>query len=552
MVAFVVILIILAGAVGFVAVSALKSENSAKYRNILSDLGIAGAWPDEGGSQFYKWGWHEDQNNRVSGERIVKQAFLKAGVWMDREDLAFFENQCKRHETMKDVDVPHIQEHVLAIIRKSDRIRQWVADQVLMVVQSVQSMTVQAAKEVLLQSQIEVEPEQAYERLVSLEMQRLLYRYGSQILALNAPGLLVQHSGSNQTFLLEKMDSWRHLVHMFKEEIQDTAIGRRIAIPAAISRGLRLSVESGFLRAIEVDVERHHAFEKKINDQFHNKEIQVSLERARMVDGILYKWKFDEGTHFSQEDQDGIRDVLSRADLVSRFRELLFERFDESFSSLYKLIHLFPRDVIFYGGHGAARSFAADQYSRHYLALLEAFAAPAGRPIQPPSIIWINDEQIEKMRQGPKKGTNAITLDQLISDQQRIIRFEQGITEETANSRGWILNLSMDYPTEQEFAILNKDPFKRYVRFLCEAAADVDFINNTYNAKKSRIQFFNLIIDSLVEVPSLKESSDVPAATDPGNASAPQSKTAEGSGNGDFETPALPRSNSNRITQRRS
>lgn len=508
-----VVFVILVGVVGIVAYSALSTGNPTKVRHIMAGLGLQG---NEEGSQFYKWGWHQDQENRVSAERMVKQAFQKAGVWLDRQDLAFFESQCERHESRNEVDESQIEERIHAIIGRSERVRRWVADQVHTVVHYVQSLNPQEAANALHESGIEADPEQAIERLTSLEMQRMLYRHGASLLALNAKGLTVKDPVTAQTFELAGLDSWRHLIRMFKDDILDKISGRRTTISSSIARSLRSAVEIGFFHDIENDIERHRIFIKRIHDQFHNKEIRVSLERARAIDAILYKWKFDEGAHFNQEDQNRIRELLSRLDLASRFREILFDGFEESFSSLFKLIRLFPREVIFYGGNGAARTFATDQYFRHFLALMEAIGGPSGRDTSPPTIIWINSEQIEKMRQGPKRGSNAVTLSQLITDQQRFSRLEQGISEEIANNRGWIVNLSLDDPSAAEFEALNKDPFKKYTRFHCEAGEDVDFLNNTYNAKKSRIQFFNMVIDTLVGIPSIQETAPDATASSTG------------------------------------
>lgn len=517
MIGILIVFFLLIGVVALIAVSALKSGNKIKYRTILSDIGLKGAWSEEGKTPFYKWGWRDKQQNRISADRIVKQAFLKVGVWLEREDLIFFEDQCKQFAMLKEIDEAPIHQRILEIIQRSERIRIWVADQVKTAIQSIQILKPQEARDHLHQYQIEVDLDQAPERLAVYEIQRLMYRFGSKILTPNAKGLTVHDPISSQAFLLEKMDSWRHLVRICREEILEFLSGRHFLIQPAIGRALRLSVESGVFREIETDIDRHFSFLRRINDQFYNKEIRVSPERAKTIDSILYQWKFDEGTHFNQNDQNCIRNTLSRLDLASRFRELLFERFDESFSSLFKIVNLFPRDVIFYGGQNAARSFAVDQYSRHFLVLLEAFAGPSGRDISPPTIIWINNEQIDKMRQGPKRGSTSITLDQLLSDRQRISRLEQCVTDEIAANRGWIINLSSDDLSEQDIETLSHGEFGRYVRFDCEMANNVDFFTNTYNAKKSRIQFFNLIVDALAGIPSIPDNSNRSPQTDPNN-----------------------------------
>ncbi len=499
------LIILVAG--GVYASSSLSTGESNKIRRIMIDLGLHNSyWSNEEGSQFYKWGWHEEQENRVSAERMVKLAFRKSGIWLDRQDLAFFEQQCKNNEAAIDIEQSVIEDRIQGIVTRSDRIRRWITKEVKEVVQFVGILTPQEAADALAKKNMEVDQEKSLDRFCQLEMQRMLYKHGSHIMALGGKGLIVEDPLSGQSIHLEGVESWLHLLRTFKDEILEFSAGRNIPVSLDIARSLKKIAETGTIRELILDIEQARKFLQDINDQFHAKEISISVERARVINAILNLWKFDENIDFTQIHQIKIRTFLARLDLAPRFREVIMNHLDEHFSSLTKVIRLFPRSVIFYGGSGSARSFASDQYSRHFLSMLETCGLSPNVDPKPPTIILISEEQIDKMRLAPKKGSNAITLPSLIEDQQRMSRLEQNINQEISDRRGWILNLSINNPTDNEFEALNRNSLKDYTRFHCQAGKDVDFLNNTYNAKKSRIQFFNMVVDTVLEMPSIQDT----------------------------------------------
>ncbi|MBN2328015.1 MAG: hypothetical protein JXR73_12750 [Candidatus Omnitrophica bacterium] len=494
--------------IGLITFYTLRTEDTTKVRRILKDLGLRRRFgSSDQGAQFYKWGWHQDQDQRISAERMVKQAFQQAGVWLDRHDLSFFENLCKQYEVQNEVREEQIEERILEIIKRSELVKRWVADQVRSIVRSIRLMDAPKAKEILQQFEIEAEEKDAREQLLGLRLWRMFYQHGGQILSIHADGLKILDSAHNHTFVLENMDSWRHLLRMFKEEMLEIANSGAAAIEPTLGRAMRRFIAKDFFHEMEVDVERHDSFVRKIRDQHQNKEINLPLERLRAIESIFYRWKFEEGIHFNQRDHNCMRDILCRLDLSPRFREILIDHIGESFSSLFNILRMFPREVLFYGGSGVARSFAADQYLRHLHALQEALAAPTGREAKSPSIVCINDEAIEKKRKGPKRGSKAQTMAQLISDQKRISRLKRGISEAEADIRGWIVHLSTHYLLDEEIKELQQKPFTRYRLVNCEIGEKVDFLNDAYKAKQGRVQFFNRIIDSLTKPPERKRPS---------------------------------------------
>lgn len=234
-----------------------------------------------------------------------------------------------------------------------------------------------------------------------------------------------------------------------------------------------------------------------------HREIALAPDRIATLDSYFYSWKFTEGLKFEQKDHDRLRELLTRNDLAARFREIVIDKIGEEFNTMNDLSTLFCRKVLFYGGSKAARSFATDHYSRHIAVLLDCIANFTQAESSPPIIVEIPQEEIETMRRSPKKGHNAVTLDQVMEKYQRIVLLRESMTPKVADKRGWIINLALSDPAPEEIEAMRREPFNQYSRFNCDNAGEADFLNNTFSAQKSRVGFLNMVIDCLIEIPAL-------------------------------------------------
>lgn len=475
---------------------------------ILTDIGIHDNWSSEDTAPFYKWGWNESESNRISGERIVKNAFSKAKVCLDMEDLHFFENQCKKNMQSKPVNEEEIERRIHEIVHRSEMITQWTNEQIKKVIDFVTNTSQEEAVSLLYHAGVKVEQDKALPKLCTIELRRLINRLGSQILGLENTSLEIRDEKTEQIIHLRSLDAWSQLIKIIKDALVNQAKNTAYAAYPEVLRVIKSSANGNLIKELIKDVERADLFRRNLNNSIREGSIQLPPERINACDSIMYSWKFSDGIRFNQVDHDRTRDLLMSEEFSAHFRELLIRRLDEQFSCLQGIVNMFPRNVMFYGSNQLARSFTTDQYSRHLMALLECMAPTAGCDSIPPTIINVLEDDLDHILRVNKRGMVPEAIRDLITEKQQRMTLEMAMNEETARARGWIINLALKEVDSEELSQLSKPPFKRYIRFNCDSGTDVDLKNNTYHAKQSRINFFNMIIDSLVEIPALNKKNN--------------------------------------------
>ena len=497
-----VMVLVLAGGGG--AVYALKPKQSPRSRNLLTELGLDAADQAES-PPFYRWGWHDESENRVSAERMVRQAFRKEGLWLNQDDLEFFKQQCERNINGEEIDEDDIRKKVDEIASRSGILTNWVADQIRQGIDFAVNTSPQEAHTILAKADIKAEADYAQPRLLAYEIERQLKRIGLQILGPDAQGFFLNDDRTGKVFLLQNVDAWKEVIRCYKDECEHiVALGKSKASPALL-RALRGVADSGgCLRRFEQDLTGYQKFRTGMRTKTHQQELSVTPDRISQIDSFFYGWKFNESTPFSQQDHDNLRSMLMRPDLSKRFTEILIEKLGKEIQSLYQLERVFARHVLIYGGTPAARAFATDQYSRHLYTLLDVM--PDGAPVNKstPLVIEISNDEIENLRRSPKRGNKSVTLDQVIEKHQKIVSLRESIPSKDMQRRGWIIKLDINETTPEEVAAMRGEALKHFSRVNCVSAADVDFINNTYGAKKARAGFFDMVVDTLVAVPEIQ------------------------------------------------
>ncbi len=499
-----VLILFLGSCVGLLTAFILLSPNTANTRSILSDLGLHAETNSIESTPFYKWGWYEESENRVSAEHIVKKAFDKAGMWLTNEDLAYFETICKKHQKGETINEEEIKQRIKTIVSHNEAVRSWVHEQIRKTIALVQNISTNEAIQLLLHAGVDTQPERAKSKLIGVEFRRALDRVGFDIMGYDQQGIQIVDPKTEETIGLLGLDAWKKTVHIFEEEITKEMTQNHL-LPPVLTKSLKAMVENGYLNELTSDIQEAEKFRKQMNRASSHNLTQCDPEA---FERILYTWKWTDGISFNQNDHHRVRELFLRDDLSPRMRDLIYEKINEDFESIQKLIRLFPRYVIFYGDNSRARSFACDQYYLHFSALLDTFSSPANTDSMPPTILTISNEQFEEIRKSPNKGQNKFTLKETIERKQDLISVDLSISREVIHNRGWIINLGTDSFSSEELEMLNKPPFKKYFRFCCDPQEDVDFVNNTYNAKQSRVQFFTLILDSLVDISPISKKQE--------------------------------------------
>lgn len=149
-----------------------KKSGSPRTSKLLNQLGLYGDSKNEDHLPFYRWGWHEDEKNRVSAEQMVREAFRKEGLWLNVDDLNFFKAQCERNIKGESIETSEIEKRVEEIAARSDILILWVIEQVRSAIDFAANASQEEAQEILHKADIKSEPDKAQGHLLALELKR--------------------------------------------------------------------------------------------------------------------------------------------------------------------------------------------------------------------------------------------------------------------------------------------------------------------------------------------------------------------------------------------
>ncbi len=497
------------------------------YRQILIDLGLQ---PGVGGkvqAPFYKWGWRKQSAERVWAENIVKEAFRKAKIWLSAEDLKFFEAACKLHAQGKKPNDEKIIQRVKSITDRMDALRMTVANQVREVMQRIQNTTLTDAKTALEGKGIHVDEHLVMSRYGTYHIRQKLASLGSDVLGYEAKGFSIQNEKGGILHKMLGMASWKTLLNMYVDETQKQ-VGK-------LTRGMKsntfLSIErqltEGVLNDYEDDVILYQKFIDMLEKEMQEKTLECEIEEIERIESIFYKWQFTEGVPMNLVDHKRIRKLLCNKELAGRFREIIIDSIKPDFKTAMQLLKVFPRSVIFHGKNKDARAFASEIYQVHFRRMLEAFAPLFGVDHEEPALVQVSlsdfnnvmKEETAKSKElvkysnikGIKQSDESFDvgkLTKLLDYQKRILNKERNLTEDTAEKKGWIVNIPISDNHPEAFKLFEVMPYKIYNRFNCDSAGTVDFQSRNFQARKQREIFFNLILDMLTNRAELNGSGD--------------------------------------------
>lgn len=494
------------------------SHNPQKCRDIFIDLGLSRSLTGQSNPPYYKWGWRKPSRDRIWAERIVRQAFEKANLALSPEDLSFFEARCNEHELNHPVDEDSIRHYIAQIAQRAQHISGSAAAMVREVAQYILSVTPSEADSLLNNMGIRSEGDDPLQRLTRHELRRKLKQAGLQILGILSKGMDIANDSGEVLCSLQGSEGWHQFLQAFRQECL-SQFSRRIYPPyTTVFAAVKSSVQAGLFKDFFQDLQESRAFLFALENEFVNKELSVTPEEARKLEAILYTWQLSEGTPFNYVDHKRCREFLGRRHLSARFREMIVRALQPDIGSLFNLAGSFPRRVIFYGRHSKARSFASEQYLTHLEQLLEALPRRRQDNLKAPLLVRIREEDIAPYRSSltefPSGSSTHLhrtsvaeqrigTLTDLLERESFRALSEKNIPAEQAEVSGMIIDLPLGSPSEEEIVLLNAHPYRSFVRFLCDVQGDIDFDSISHNAKKQRILFFNMMLDSLVNTPAI-------------------------------------------------
>ncbi len=495
------------------------------------DLGLQSSWWGKKTTAFYRWNWRKTNRERVWAERIVKSAFHRAKVWISSEDCEFFAQQCYEFSQNQKVDYVQIVRKVEQIVKRSELYNQSVQKLVKEILQRVCSTSEIEAARLLEEAAVDYAVQRpALPNFGIYVVRKTVERLASLVLVRTEPENPGDSLESRMVSEIQGPEGWQHWLHLFRTHLM-LELEQDSTKNEAVSKAMAVSVRGGLLQDFEEDILDHTAFVETLENLIPQNRLRLEKSRIKEVEDILYTWQFDKDIPFTSADHRRIRFFLTRKDLSTYFQEIILKKLPRDFGSLSVLMNLFPRHVVFYGENASARDFATEQYLAHIQELLDVFARLAGQDDDLPVTIVIPAADIEtlvkeKLAELKLKAKKASQTGEVIEltrqalweviDQKkkRSIR-KRKLDPESADLKGWFINLAWDEQNTRIFEIFQFPPLDAYSRFGSDGILEVDFISDRKEAKCQRWMFFKAVLDTLIWKTPPSRTDNPPGQPDP-------------------------------------
>lgn len=493
------------------------SSGSAKstHNQILDDLGLAKNVTGKSSAPYYKWGWRKGTDERVWGERIVRQAFKKANLWLSADDLLFFKETCDAYAGGNTVDENSIQTRIEKILERSGEITNCATNQIRAIVQDVISISDAEANQHLKEQGVHPKADKAQFQLGLLRFRRMMTKAGEEILGLDSNGLAVKNEEGQLLFMLKGLDGWDHWLKSCQEEVKRINVSRSPSRNPSLLRNLKSNFQSSILQSHENDLIGSKKFMASLEEEIQQGDLKITQKRVEKLVSIFYYWLFTDAIPFNSADHKRIRDFLCRKDLATHFRQIVLEAITQDYLSLRNLVNTFPKKVIFYGKNPHARAFASQQYMTHLEIIIKTLVTTS-KQSYPPGLIVITAKQMQEAREyaaemeempdrrkKDEPPPRRDYLPELLDKQKHLSIVERNIDERTAEMWGWMVDIDVDDFTPKEYAHLDKGVYRSFIRFLCDGFGNIDFTSQSKHAKEKRVQYFQAVLDKLLKSPSL-------------------------------------------------
>ncbi|MDP8244350.1 MAG: hypothetical protein P9L94_09740 [Candidatus Hinthialibacter antarcticus] len=513
----------LVAAVFFLLTRSLGKKNFSQA--ILVDLGLAKSWSKEQESPFYKWGWRKSANDRVWGERIVKQAFERQGVWLNSDDLRFFEDLCNRHATGEKVDENGIRKQIQNIIDRRGRMANCATIIIKKMLSEIANTSESQARKVMSDFGVRINPGNTLGQYGTFRFRQLMTNVGKTILASGSGGFPVKNEQNETLYTLQGLEGWRHWVFACRDEFKKYSPSGSGEVKKSL-QALKSRALNTILQEAMEDLQGASEFIAKLENEVYKNGLQYDAQKIEILVSYFYGWQFADGIAFNRTDHRKIREFLLRNEISPVFRSRVLAKINSGYESLRIVLNQFPKRVIFYGTHAQARHYVCQNYLAHLVELFSAVSSIMGRGYMPPSHLLVKGDDVKAARQywEQMKGRSELErqsdrntdihyrrdyIPEMIEKQKEFSLFERDIDDENGETYGYLIDMGVDELTVAESAHLDKGVFRRYLRILCNPNDSVDFEGDSDKAKNSRKDFFSTILLSIEDNPLLRTGSSV-------------------------------------------
>jgi len=498
----------------------LSSINKSKKNRLLIELGLLRGVLQYKKSPFYKWGWKKESDSRVWGERIVREAFEKANVGLNPDDLEILKQACDQHAAGKTVDRISLLNRIDKILERSESVANVATAYVHPLLTEAFNTPPQAAKAILDRVSIHSTLKNAVMRYAVYQFTDQLNSIGKIILAPNTTGFEIKAKTGETIMRLRGFEGWEHWLKACKGAIEQFVKLRSFSGGKEAALYLITQLVDGLILKFLDDAAESQQYVYLMGRLIVQDVMSLSVQDIKYREMLFYQWQFADDIAFAMRDHKKIRDLFTQIDLAPRFREILIQSITPLYESLPSLANRFPRHVIFYGKDAQIRSFAAQQYLQHLFSLLKFIAELYNQKPRVPLFLRILDSDVARARSGKspeeelpepktrrKKGeeegedliyNNKGHMPQLLDYHKKLIVFEKNLDPYAAEKMGWIIEVPVDEFTFQEHAQFDMGDYLTYKRVDCAKLGDVDLHGDSKSAKSQRRQFTNAIFNEIV------------------------------------------------------
>ncbi len=175
------------------------SSGQGGEKRLLHNLGLARTWSKDKSTAFYNWGWRKQSGERVWGERIVKESFRKANVWLSPEDLDYFQEICEARAQGQQVNHDKIVSRVETIIKREESLENSITKIINKILSQVSTITELEASKILQESGIKLSgKDRIIQRYGSNELRRIIADAAYQILSSESKGFEFSSMGGGR------------------------------------------------------------------------------------------------------------------------------------------------------------------------------------------------------------------------------------------------------------------------------------------------------------------------------------------------------------------
>ncbi len=512
------IICIAAAIIVSVGIYTLSSVKEDRKKLILHDLGLVHSLTSGLKSPFYKWGWRKVSDDRVWGERIVREAFEKRNIGLTQQDLEYFSKVCAQFAGGKSVDKTAVIGYIEKILGRSSSVSNFATKFIQPILENSLRASPNQAKKFLDRVHIDSSVENAPDRLAVYQLKKMLNQHGMGIICSNAGGLHIKGESNEILMTLTGFDSWVFWLKSCKASIEQCLSQRALSTPSQ-AKFIKKQILDFYINNEINHMNASRQFIKTMDSLINQESLSINISVIENLERAFYGWHFSESLQFSIQNHESMRSLLSMPELPSRIRKALLEFITPTYESLHALMHRFPRHVIFYGANSHTRLYATQQYLVHLNKINKIISDMLKRKSTFPLMLRIFDSDVEKARNPepddfmkhvmpPNRRRNVDEDEEVVKNighmplmidtQKSMVLFEKDIEPDKAEKIGWIIEIPVEDFTPKEYAQFDLGDYLKYKRINCDKHGEIDQEQESKSAHMQRERFLNSIFETLL------------------------------------------------------